>query len=173
MKKNFIYLLFFIFASCSGKRDNAIYRSANKKEVTKAVLSDSVQLIVSSTNLSEDMSSLSSNDDEVAVFIYNYSDSAITSKPVFSDYFILNKNKMSYTIQYTDKITELNNNVIFFLLEVDSEKKLREIESEVRKNYKELINAYYKKDYTEIEKYIGDDDLMGIKKIENIDLTDR
>lgn len=114
------------------------------------------------------MSTLSSNNDEVAIFIYNYSDSVISSKPVFLSYFILNKNKMSDTLHYADKINEQNNTIIFFLLEIDSDKKLEDIETNVRMNYKALINAYSKRDYTEIEKYIGDDDLMGIKKAMNV-----
>ena len=164
MKNYFAYFTLLIFISCAGAKQNFIHKSDAKNGETKTTLSESVQLIVRSTNLSEDMSTLSSNDDEVAVFIYNYSDSTITAPPVFSAYFILNKNKMSDTLHYADKISEQNNSVIFFLLEIDSDKKLDEIESEVRMNYKGLINAYNKKDYTEIEKYIGDDDLMGIKK---------
>jgi hypothetical protein len=168
LKNNFTYLLLFVLVSCASTRKHPVFESSPKQETAKSSVSDSIQLIIHSSNLSEDMSTLSSNDDEVAVFIYNYSDSTITSKPVFSSYFILNKKKMSDTLNYTNNVNDKNNTIIFFLLEIDSDKKLSDIEPDVRLHYKELISAYNKKNYTEIEKYIGDDDLMGIKKIEDI-----
>lgn len=166
MKHIFIFLLLSIFISCGSFKKYLPFSS--RQEPAKIALADSVQLIVQSTNLSEDMSTLSSNDDELVIFIYNYSDSTITSKPIFSSYFILNKNKMCDTIHYADKINEQNNNIIFFLLEMDSDKKLEEIEPSVSNHYKELIAVYNKKDYTEIEKHIGDDDLLGMMRIENL-----
>ncbi|MGZ4056903.1 MAG: hypothetical protein ACXVPU_03955 [Bacteroidia bacterium] len=163
-----ILSLFFIFVSCGNVKNNFSVSNKAKNQIQKTVLSDSVDLIIQSTNLSEDMSTVSSNDDEILVLIYNYSDSTITGKPILSKYFVLNKNKMSDTIHYADKITGFNNNIIFFLLEIDTDKKPEVIEASVRANFKGLIKAYQKRDYTEIEKYIGDDDVLGIKNIEDL-----
>ena len=74
---------------------------------------------------------------------------------------------MSDTIYYNGLKNILNKNLILFLIEMDTEKKLEEIEPLLRKNYRELLKAYSTKNYSVIEKYLGDDDLLGIKVIPN------
>ena len=111
------------------------------------------------------MSTLSSNDDELALFIYEYNDSLITIPSYFIKSFVLTKLKMLDTLYYNGIKKVLNKNLILFLIEMDTDKKVEDIEALIRKNYHELIKAYAVKNYSVIEKYLGDDDLLGIKTI--------
>lgn len=126
-------------------------------------LSDSISIIIQSTNLSEDMSTLSSNDDELALFLYSYKDSAVSELPIFSTYFVLNKTKMSDTLYFNGIKKILHNDLILFLVEMDTEGKIEFIEMQIRKNHNELIKACREKNYTTIEMHLNDNDILGVK----------
>lgn len=132
-------------------------------------LSDSLTIIIASTNLSEDMSSLSSNDDEIALFVYSYTDSIIDQPPFIAYNGILSKTKMIDTTYFhpIKKIT--HKNLIVFIIEIDTDKKIEFIEPQIRKNHQALLKAYATKDYSMIERYLKDDDILGIKEIENFE----
>lgn len=164
MKNILFSLLFFSIISCktAQKTDNAALEK--KREVS---ISDSLILIVTSSNLSEDMSTLSSNDDELILLIFSYADSTINNKASFSTSLVLNKSNLSDTINCNELKKWVGKSLILFLLEMDSEKTIEQIEPLVRANHKKLIDSYYKRNYLEIEKCIGDDDLLGIKVMNN------
>lgn len=63
----------------------------------------------------------------------------------------------------------IHKNLIFFIIEIDTDRKLELIEPQIRKNYNALLNAFTIKDYSMIEKYLKDDDILGIKIIENFE----
>ncbi|MCW3072647.1 MAG: hypothetical protein JWO44_2537 [Bacteroidetes bacterium] len=124
---------------------------------------DSIRLEIVSSNLSEDMSTLSSNDDELLLLIYDYTDSTVTGSPAFTGYFTLHKKDQKVILPADPLGNFIQHDLLLFLIEIDSDKKPGDIEASVTHHYKELIAAYKLRDYLAIEKVIGDEDVLGIK----------
>lgn len=165
----FCSVRFFLFLSISLP---AIHFSCKTQKQTniKTVSqrsSDSLSIIVASTNLSEDMSTLSSNDDELALFLYSYKDSAVSELPIFSTYFVLNKTRMSDTLYFNRIKKVVHKDLILFLVEMDTEEKIELIEMQIRKNHNELIKAYREKNYSLIQMYLNDNDMLGVKVLKD------
>ncbi len=167
MKIALFVLITLCLLSCKTSKERSVIKKNYETLHSLATLSDSLTIIVQSSNLSEDVSTLSSNDDEIALLIYSYIDSSISAPPLISDQFILKKNKLSETIYYKGIKDLINKDLILFLIEIDSEKKVADIDHLIRKNYRELQKAFVSKNYLEIEKQIGDDDILGIKILQN------
>ncbi|MCX6294601.1 MAG: hypothetical protein NTX97_00815 [Bacteroidetes bacterium] len=166
--KIFLFVLITLtILSCKTSKEHSVIIKNYDTLYSLTNLSDSLTIIISSTNLSEDVSTLSSNDDEISIFIYPYNDSSISTPPLISNQFIFKKNKMSETIYYKGIKNLINKDLILFLIEIDSEKKNEEIDLLIRKSYIELQKGYAAKNYLEIEKQIGDDDILGIKVLPN------
>ena len=83
-------------------------KQTNNAKTVSQRLSDSLSIIITATNLSEDMSTLSSNDDELAFFLYSYKDSAVSELPIFSTYFVLDKTGMSDTLYFNSNAKRFN-----------------------------------------------------------------
>lgn len=142
-------------------------KQTNNNKTVSQKLSDSLSIIITATNLSEDMSTLSSNDDELALFLYSYKDSIVHELPLFSDYFVLNKTKMSDTLYFNGIKKLLNKDLILFVIEMDTEQKIEFVELQLRKNYNELIKACREKNYKTIEIYLRDNDILGVNVLKD------
>jgi hypothetical protein len=156
-----LFLFLFFFSSCINQ--HGIAKHSLALPLSGNQISDTTELIIRSTNLSEDMSTLSSNDDEVMLLLYNFNDSLITAPPVLSTYFVLTKKRNADTL-YSSELNK-HKNMILFLLEIDSNKTLAEIETLVSAHYKDLISASLSKNYPVIQRCIGDDDILGIREV--------
>lgn len=147
--------------SCKTTRQTGNTKTASQR------VPDSLSILITATNLSEDMSTLSSNDDELALFLYSFKDSIVSELPIFSTYFVLNKTGMSDTLYFSGIKKVLNKDLILFLVEMDTEQKIELIEMQLRKNHNELIKSFKEKNYAKIEKYLLDDDILGIKVLKD------
>lgn len=114
-------------------------------------------LSITAINLSEDMSTLSTKNDEIFVFIYDYSDTNELNAPLVSRKFIFYKDYMEHSFSIPNK-----DNLILFFIEEDSFRESIELEPIVRIYFKELLKA---NSYDEVEKYLGVDDLLGTQVI--------
>lgn len=118
-----------------------------------------IHIKVSSSNLSEDLSVTSSKNDELMLLIYEYSeDVEMLGKPLLDANFRFNENQMEYSKEW--KIKD-QNEFIFFLIEQDSDNSIYQIDPVIRVYFKEIIECHRKRDYQGIEKYLGDEDLLG------------
>lgn len=125
-------------------------------------LPDTVTISVEAINLSEDMSTLSSKNDELLVLIYDYRDSTKLSKPLASEYFVLDSAHRKHELTFNSNPIE---NVLFLLLEVDSNKSPDQIEKYFRRHFKEILQLFTEKNRVELEKHLDDEDLMGSRFI--------
>lgn len=110
------------------------------------------------------MSVLSTHNDELLVLIYEHSDTTILSSPILIKSFNLNRNIKSKEFYITNYESVKNRNLILFLVELDSETPLEQINSVIRLNSSKLINEFNNRNYTEISKYLGDEDLLYVKE---------
>ena len=112
-------------------------------------------LKITALNLSEDMSRLSTKNDEVFVFIYDYSDTNELKAPLVSTKLIFDKDNLTYSIF----LPKTEKSILFFI-EEDSFRNNEQIEPVVRVYFKEIRKC---NGYNELKKYLGEDDLLGVK----------
>ena len=115
-------------------------------------------LTVEAHNLSEDMTRISSMNDEILLLIYN-KDTSQLNTPVLSQRVDLDTANRKVVI--SESIISQSDHYILFVLEQDSDSGVERIDPIIRIYYQEIIQAYEDKNYLEIEKYLGDDDLLG------------
>lgn len=161
MKYKLILLVFaLIWSSCLLK--NKVVKS----ESAGIPRSDSLFISVKAINLTEDVSSLSSRNDELIFLIYKYSsDSTAIPSLLLSEFFVLDSahSQQDFTAVYRE--FSANEKLCFVLIEMDTEKNKEQIEPVVRVNLNAIISDQQtgKKQLT--EKLLGDDDLIGLSVI--------
>lgn len=117
-----------------------------------------VQLTVSSMDLSEDMSLSSTKNDELLLLIYKVeNDSAVLNELTYDTAFVFDKNQRVMQLEWQG---QENSKYLYFLLELDSDKTSVQLDPILRVYYKEVLAAFNKRDYTGIEKYLGDEDVL-------------
>jgi hypothetical protein len=157
--KYLFILLLSLLGSCTTKKNNGnlVYPPLSSADNEQKGLFQTQTLFINALNLSEDMSVLSTKNDEIFVFIYDYSDTNELEAPLVSTKLLFDKNRMNHNISYPKK-----NNLILFFIEEDSFRTSIQIEPVVRVYFKELIRS---NSYNEVKKYLGEDDLLGVKII--------
>lgn len=158
--RTYFFLLLFLplsFASC--KHTFPIVRTSNYS-VLKST--DSLTITVGSTNLSEDMSALSTNNDEILLLILDSLDNQTVTTPLLSFYTTLSKTKIKDSCSIQTTLLANNQKHILFLLEIDTNKSKEDIAKLIQQHYQLLRDAYLSKDYQQTEQLIGDDDILGI-----------
>jgi len=115
------------------------------------------------------MSTLSSKNDEVLLLIYSFDDTINLNVPLLNEYFVMDsisrKKEMSFMVSNT------TNDLLLLLAELDTEREPDQVEKLIRKNYKSIMDCIDKRDLVAIQKYIGDDDIIGIKMIKKSERT--
>jgi hypothetical protein len=132
---------------------------------------DSLLIMVNGINLSEDMSTLSSKNDEVLILLYSFDDTVKLKDPLLSAYFILdsaNRKKQMPLVTPDQSV-----NILLVLAELDTERSPEQVEKLVRKNFKEIMDCLDKRDLIALQQYIGDDDIIGMKVLRSKDLTNK
>ena len=157
MKMTALYLFMLgLVISCTSKKNNGYFIYPPLSILGEKQI-DSSTLSITAINLSEDMSTLSTKNDELFVFIYDYSDTNELKAPLVSRKFIFYKDYMDHSFSVPNK-----DNLILFFIEEDSFRESIELEPIVRIYFKELLKA---NSYDEVEKYLGVDDLLGTQVI--------
>lgn len=127
---------------------------------------DTTLITIEAVNLSEDMSTLSSKNDELLMLIYDFTDTTKLLKPLVSEYFVLDS--MQWIRQVTLK-TDKVRQILLVLIEVDTEKPPAVIEKNFRLHYRDVLNLFRQKDRAGLFKLLDDEDLMGYQVIPNFD----
>ncbi|MEO9483002.1 MAG: hypothetical protein ABJG47_06130 [Ekhidna sp.] len=124
----------------------------------------SVKIMVASTNLSEDLSVASSKNDELLLLIYEFSEKVDKlGEPVFIKSFDFREDRMNAIFDWTI-LKSKKENYLFFLIERDSDKSELQVDPVLRIHSESIIECFDNRDYLCIEKYLGDEDLLGYKR---------
>lgn len=153
----FLVLIFLPFCTTTKNKELNIFPPLSSADNGQKELFQKQTLSITALNLSEDMSTLSTKNDEIFVFIYDYSDTNKLKSPLVSTKLIFDKNNKNQIISIPKKET-----LILFFIEEDSFRTSIQIEPIVRVYFKEIMNT---NGYEEIRKYLGEDDLLGTKII--------
>lgn len=143
--------------SCSRKQSSGV-------ALEERSLSQTPKLEIIGENLSEDLSRLSSNNDEILLLIYEYPLPKETNSPIFSEYFILDSEnrKSSYDL---DKSLFEKEEILFVLAEIDTDLDIKDIENNISANLDALFDASKNLDRAAQSEIIGDDDILGMRLI--------
>lgn len=159
------FLCFVVLATWSCKSGKSIGKTNNDtKYVTN--LQPNYSVTLTGNNLSETFS----KNDEVLFFLYKENENNEPPTPILLKTIIFTKenNKIKYNCNFEN--IESNDKLIFVLVELDTKKTLSQVEPVVRINYKLFLAAQNDPKSTVAEKFLGDDDLLGIKRISFKDL---
>lgn len=117
-------------------------------------------------DLSENVSRLSTNNDEIILLIYQDSAGQQIPDLLHKAYFIIDSTNstknLSFHFEYTEK-----SKLTFVLLEMDSRKNLQQIEPIIRMNLYRIIEARRIRNTEFIHTILADDDLLGIRQIDS------
>ncbi len=129
---------------------------------------DTISIEIKALDLTEDMSRLSSGNDEVLLLIYDLKTENPLGESLCSDQKVLrSSDNVFYTGLPTEGIAK-DASVLFLILEQDSETPMEQVDAIFRIHHAKIIQAYDNNDYLEMEKYLGDEDLIGYKIIKDI-----
>ena len=123
---------------------------------------DSVFVNITSHDLSEDMSKiLSTKNDELLVLIYEYQDSTILEAPLFQEAFTVNATEKTHAFYFDKAQTSIGSNLLFLLVEQDFGRPIEQIDPVIRVQYQSLLQAFRARDYQQIKRLLGSEDLLG------------
>jgi hypothetical protein len=138
----------------------------NVPPVTRAA-PDSLRLTVTSANLSENMS----GNDEILVLCYLNRDSSELEAPLFRQKLRIDLKNLSRQFQFRLDKRFADHPLLLFLLEQDSEIPVPQIDSVLRVSHRAIMKEFNTRNYFGIEKYLGDEDILGFKVISKLDYT--
>ena len=62
---------------------------------------------------------------------------------------------------------------MLFVIELDSETPIHRIDSTLRASHQSILKAFDTPSYSTIEKYLGDDDILGYRRISKLDYSQK
>ena len=149
-----IFVLISICFSCSTSRNTT--SSSDQKTDYATSQKDSILITVKSGNLSEDMT----HNDELLFMGYLTKSSGTLDSAVLRKRLTLDSQNMTKSFQWHVDQSVLGQDLMLFILEQDSDTPIEQIDAILRIHYKPIVNAFKNRSYSEIEKYIGDEDIL-------------
>lgn len=126
------------------------------------IYQDKDLLYVHARNLTEDASVLSTQEDEVLIYLYQHLNGG-SLVPLFSAAHVFSKSSPEFYEVLNLEIT--SDNLLLVLLEQDSDKTIEEYHDIIKTNSRQMTLHHSVKDYKAIESYLGDDDIIAIQWI--------
>jgi hypothetical protein len=142
-------------------------RQPGKFASVTATAPDSLLITVTSTNLSENMS----GNDELLIICYPHHDSLALEEPLFRQKLRIDLKHLSREFKCKPGPNAANRPLLLFLIEQDADLPVPQIDSTLRVSHREIIKAYKSGTYTAIERYLGDEDILGAKVISNLNFS--
>lgn len=162
----FLLLIGGTLLSCKSKKKVLSLTSSTESDVSSK--RDTVPIEIKALDLTEDMSRLSSNNDEVLLLIYELKTDNHLGESLCSNKKVLSiSDNILHSGFSTDHIA-IGSSVLFLILEQDSETAVEQVDAIFRIHYAQILRAFDSRNYLEIEKYLGDEDLIGYKVIKEI-----
>ena len=153
MKKYTIIIYCFLFLVACNQKAKNVLREKNFYPSGINILAH---------NLSEDLSVLASNNDEILFLLFSLEDSKALS--LLSKYIIFDATNTKDNIPFDFEKLQ-SSDLLFIMLEIDTDKEISEVERLVEQNLKPLQAAIENQDRIAQKEILGDDDILGIKLI--------
>ncbi len=115
---------------------------------------------MSSSNLTEDVSSLTTKNDELLLYVFELIDDTVNVISLHQ--FELDQQHQKQIITSEELI---NDSLYFFLLEMDSQEPIDAIIKKVNDNINVIIKSHFELNTRKIKEVLGDEDVISAKKI--------
>ena len=106
------------------------------------------------------MSTLSTQNDELILLIYENTQQPTLSSPLLAKTFVLSSSNREVNIPFN--LSSKPEHLVIFLLEMDTDKNIEQIEPVIRVHYEQMMKDGLT--YNDVSKYLGDDDILGYYK---------
>ena len=125
---------------------------------------DSLKITITSLNLSEDVS----GNDEILILCYLDRDTLTLNETLFQKRlnFPSKNSSRNFSVKLKEDISEKP--LLLFVLEQDSDLPIQKIDSILRISHLAIRKQFNARNYTGIEQYLEDEDILGIKAISNL-----
>lgn len=150
------------FMACKNKQQ--VTRSTSTDPSDSGAATDSMRVLVQLVDGSEDMSQLSTKNDEILILMYAWKDSGDLEPAFFVSQFKMDADHRLQQLSCTmPESMEPSTPILFLLIEQDAETPVEQLDPIIRVQHRHLMRAYEADDYSAISKYLGDEDLLGIR----------
>ncbi|MCB9262476.1 MAG: hypothetical protein H6607_08895 [Flavobacteriales bacterium] len=139
---------------------------SKKKEVEKPPVK-TISLTLKAENLSEDLSFLSTKNDEVIWFVYSSIDSNTLGNRLFVDSLVFDDSTRSKTYLF-DADSLKGKKLTFFVYEIDFETPIYKLDTITQNHYKDLIEVFKQNDYSKLREFLGSEDMLGYHVLTNL-----
>ena len=158
MRTTFLFSILIFLAACSKK--NVTGNSSGNKNI--------LHVSLTAENLSEDVSKLSTQNDEIVLLAYavNNNDSA-QAPPILCEYAIFDSLQMKYDFISDSIVSSFKGDLAFVLVEMDDDEVKEQVEIVVTPNLSKISKAFKDNDAATLTNYLGDNDLLGITFVGN------
>lgn len=165
----FIFILILIQITLCSCNKKILSPDIEQKSVNDSIESQVYLCRLVALDLTEDVSIMSTRNDELVVLVYRDSLNQKYPDLIYQDYFVIDSLRTIKKFSLYDTILK-NSNFTFILIEVDTRKTLAQIESIVKLNFDDILKAQFSGNSKVLNHLFGDDDLIGIEKIPTSDL---
>ncbi|MCW5912934.1 MAG: hypothetical protein KIT62_17825 [Cyclobacteriaceae bacterium] len=152
-----------LLLSC--KSASVIQHAVNAEGASGKV--DSVFLEIRALDLTEDMSPLSSQNDEIVMLVYDTGSSAGEIMLLLGGSFTVTKENNLRSIA-AGNLTDFAGELTIVMLERDTDHSVEQLDEMVRLHFGDLLKHYQRNGNFGIEKFIDDNDIVGIKTIASV-----
>ena len=166
-----IILWLSVFLACQSLRQSATTVSTVIAEESPALPHDSVQIHIQPQNLSEDLSLFSTKNDELLLLIYAREGENSLPEMIFHRFFLADTSFQSTQFSLSTTNTPDSATWVILLLEMDSDKSLEQIDPTIRIHFDEILSLSQQRDMPGLVRFLGKDDLLGMKEIRFADLS--
>lgn len=165
MLKLSLSLLLLSFLSCT---KSTIPLSSLPAKTPKIDPTKNILLSIESLNLSEDLSkTFSTNNDELLVLIYVQKTGGSLDAPLYQKNLLLDTDHMQQNLFIEKGKIPEGEDLLFLLFEQDYETPIEQIDPIIRVQHRQIIEAFKKRDYRKMRTYLGTEDMLGYKTIED------
>ncbi len=165
----FLMPLFLLISGCRGIRNT----DNSQKPLVTITTSDTVGIYIKALDLSEDMSRVSTEDDEILLLLYELTTADQPGPLLLSKKMAFDAINTSNELFFTPTMTLSDTRLLLMLIEQDDETEVSVLDPLIKANYRQLIDGFRAMDYIKLEKIIGDDDLLGYKIISEFTMSNQ
>lgn len=130
---------------------------------------DSITLKISAHNLTEDMSSISSKNDELTILIYELGNLSESANLIYTTSFVMTSASNIKKLSWPNNIELKGKSISILILERDTDQSHDEIVNSIGHRYFEIANFYKVNGNYKIDSIIGDNDIIGIKTLSDFE----
>ncbi|MBO6517869.1 MAG: hypothetical protein JJ975_15090 [Bacteroidia bacterium] len=137
-----------------------------KKKEPQITLNEDIEpkrITLYTSNLSEDMNMLATQNDEIVVLLYYHPHGNMdTVQLVSSEYHVFTNIDTLHTYSWTPAEEEDDDYYTLVMIEEDNETPIPILDSAIRSNWLRLKTDFQADNYSGIRQYLGDEDILGV-----------